>query len=91
MGMFGLFSRDGKKTRQDEQREASKKKTALRLGAINGTVCRRGSYDHLNCSPYLPCFDICPVAAAPGVLDEGQSHDDGPLQEAQPAQANHSQ
>jgi hypothetical protein len=64
MNLFKAFSRVSKRS-VDGVSEANKIKTLARIGQINKTVCRRGMDGSLNCSPYTPCHDICPVFSPP--------------------------
>lgn len=44
---------------------AAQVKTTQRLNQITQSVCRRGEHNDVKCSPYAPCYDVCPVITPP--------------------------
>jgi len=57
---MGIFRALRGASHRSQERE---RKTAARLNEITKSACRRETGG--NCSPYAPCFDSCPVIAAP--------------------------
>jgi hypothetical protein len=82
MNLFKAFSRVSKRS-VDGVSEANKNKTLARIGQINKTVCRRGMNGSINCSPYTPCYDVCPVFTPPPVI-QFEDEEDAPLQGTAP-------
>jgi hypothetical protein len=64
MRIFKAFSRRNAPAPK-EVTVVNQSKIEARLGQITKSVCRRGMDGSINCSPYTPCFDICPVITTP--------------------------
>jgi hypothetical protein len=65
-----FFDRSSEVTLQQEKQLEVQRRIALRAGQITGSACRRGLYEHDNCSPYQPCHDLCPVVTPPSEGEE---------------------
>jgi hypothetical protein len=64
MGFFKAFNRSSRGL-IDASIDSNKAKTEVRLKQISTSECRRGIDKSANCSPYAPCYEVCPVFTPP--------------------------
>lgn len=67
MGVLNMFRRS--QAAPPKMPGAAQAKTTRRLSQITQSVCRRGEHNDARCSPFAPCYDICPVIMPPPGLE----------------------